>query len=70
MIYFAMGFLASFVGLFAWLARKAFRTRVVYGLGWSVTEAQTPIYFWFGVAFYLLNAVVGCLFFLVLLSGH
>jgi len=69
MIYLAMGFLASFVGLFVWLASKAFRTRIAHGLGWSVAQADRPICFWFGVAVYLLNAVVGCLFFLALLPA-
>lgn len=69
MIYFAMAFLAAFVGLFVWLATKAFRTRIAYGLGWSMAQADRPVRFWFGVAVYLLNAAVGCLFFVALLPA-
>ncbi|CAN5394736.1 hypothetical protein BH10PSE4_BH10PSE4_23850 [soil metagenome] len=69
MIYFAMSFLAAFVSLFVWLASKAFRTRIAYGLGWSMAEADRPLYFWFSVMVYLLNAVIGCSLFVALLPA-
>ena len=69
MIYLAMSFLAAFVSLFVWLTSKAFRTRIAYGLGWSVARADRPMCFWFGVAVYLLNAAVGGLFFVALLPA-
>ena len=66
MIYFAITFVAASVSLFVWLTTKAFRTRSVYGLGWSVTKADRPAFYWAGVAAYLLNVTVGLLFLAVL----
>ncbi len=69
MIFFGIAFVASFAGVFAWLAIKAVRTKILSGPGWRLSRADRPVSFWLYVCAYLFVALVSLLFLLVLLTA-